>query len=190
MILYAGWGIFYRCVKGTSGGDQYIHDSNNCISLSNAGGDKFANKDAQTYVYTIIFNTFVWEQVFNEINARKIFNEKNMFAGFFSNHIFVAVIVMTGIVQIVLVMWGGVVFATLPLDAVDWVVCIILGLLSLPIGLLSRYLPTLDLEKWSSKAVAVFKKTKVHPEKVATPEHEQKGAVDSGLNGGITKEEP
>jgi len=49
--------------------------------------------------YTMFFDIFVFLQVFNEINARKLkASEKNVFAGFFNNTIFIAVIVGTIII--------------------------------------------------------------------------------------------
>ena len=58
--------------------------------------------------YTMIFHTFVLMQVFNEINARKLGErEFNVFKGFFNNWLFQFVIVLTLIVQVVLVEFGG-----------------------------------------------------------------------------------
>lgn len=57
--------------------------------------------------YTIVFNTFVFLQVFNEINSRKVDLQKNVFAGIFTNVIFVGVILVTCVVQIIIVEVGG-----------------------------------------------------------------------------------
>jgi len=56
----------------------------------------------------MIFNTFVFCQVFNEINSRKLGEkEYNVFAGFFNNFLFIFIIVLTIVVQIILVEYGG-----------------------------------------------------------------------------------
>ncbi|UYV61055.1 PMCA [Cordylochernes scorpioides] len=50
--------------------------------------------------FTIIFNTFVMMTLFNEVNARKIHGERNIFEGFFSNHIFYSIILITTVAQV------------------------------------------------------------------------------------------
>jgi len=54
----------------------------------------------------LLFTTFVFMQIFNEINSRKINDERNVFERFFSNNIFISVIIGTAITQVVLVMTG------------------------------------------------------------------------------------
>lgn len=48
--------------------------------------------------FTIVFAVFVYMQVFNMICARKINDEKNVFAGFFSNSMYVSIIFTIAIV--------------------------------------------------------------------------------------------
>ncbi|KAJ3445647.1 calcium-transporting atpase [Anaeramoeba flamelloides] len=94
------------------------------------------------HLYTILFNAFVMCQVFNEINCRKIDkDEKNVFKGIFRNHIFVGIIVVTVIVQFIVVQFVGSFFYTEPLTAMEWFWCILIGFVSLPLGLLFRYIP-------------------------------------------------
>ena len=50
----------------------------------------------------ILFTTFVFMQIFNEINSRKINDERNVFERFFSNAIFISVIIGTSITQVYL----------------------------------------------------------------------------------------
>jgi hypothetical protein len=90
---------------------------------------------------TIIFNTFIWCQFFNEYNARKILDEKNVFSGITSNPMFGYVTVFTAGAQIFLVEVGGTIVSTTHLDAVQWIVCIALGSLSLIVSVLIRYIP-------------------------------------------------
>merc|ERR1719412_1063947 len=55
---------------------------------------------------TMIFNTFVWMQIFNEINARKVNGEWNVFAGFFDNWMFSAILLLTAVLQFLIVQYA------------------------------------------------------------------------------------
>jgi len=56
-------------------------------------------------------------QVFNQINARKLFEgEWNVFSGVFRNPWFLAIVILTIIVQVLMVEFGGKVMKTYPLD--------------------------------------------------------------------------
>lgn len=58
--------------------------------------------------FTIFFNTFVFLQVFNEIFCRKLkANEFDVFSGFFNNTLFIFILVITLVVQILIVQFGG-----------------------------------------------------------------------------------
>jgi magnesium-transporting ATPase (P-type) len=58
--------------------------------------------------FTILFDTFVMFQLFNEINCRKVqMNEVNVFKNFFNNWMFHFIFILTFIVQIVFVQFGG-----------------------------------------------------------------------------------
>jgi len=79
----------------------------------------------------ILFTTFVFMQIFNEINSRKINDERNVFERFFSNVIFISVIIGTSITQLLLV-WTPVNIA-FGIDEnghtfKQWVMAILLGL--------------------------------------------------------------
>merc|ERR1711937_784888 len=70
--------------------------------------DTDKSEDAVNHKYTekhlgILFTTFVFMQIFNEINSRKINDERNVFERFFSNAIFISVIIGTSITQLLLV---------------------------------------------------------------------------------------
>lgn len=97
--------------------------------------------------YTILFNTFVFCQFFNEINCRKIKNEWNPFEGFFRNWICIAVLVLTTILQIIFVQFGGVALGTVPLGGTEWLFSIGLGASVIPVGLIGRmFLPPPDYD--------------------------------------------
>jgi len=103
--------------------DKYIEDGRNIVHLS------------------IIFNLFVWMQVFNEINARRVNNEWNVFDRFFDNSYFLWIMGITSVVQVVIVEFGGLFMGTTPLTWQQWLYCIGVGALSLPINQVIRLIP-------------------------------------------------
>jgi len=85
----------------------------------------------KTKHYTLIFNTFVFMQVFNEINSRKLGAfEYNVFKGFFNNALFISVILITIVVQVALVQYGGKPVRACPLTYQEHAICLCIGLLS------------------------------------------------------------
>jgi len=91
--------------------------------------------------FTILFNAFVFCQVFNEFNARCIGNELNVFRGLWKNFMFMGVILFTICVQWLIVTYGGDFTRTTPLSKNEWTETVLLGSLSIPIGVLSKFLP-------------------------------------------------
>lgn len=92
--------------------------------------------------WSVFFNVFVWLQVFNELNARKLQTVKRLRAGpaewmvlrgLLSNSMFVAVMVFTVVLQVVIVQFGGasvnLVAGGLPRDL--WAFCVAVGAFSL-----------------------------------------------------------
>jgi Ca2+ transporting ATPase len=97
---------------------------------------------------TLVFNTFVWLQLFNELNARKIHDEINIFSGITKNRVFLYVCVLQVVMQIVIVQFTGKWFKCEPLDASEWFICIAIGAISLPVGLLLRCISVKDAPSW------------------------------------------
>lgn len=82
--------------------------------------------------YSIFFNVFVLLQIFNEINARKLKHEEiNVFKNFFNNPLFVAILILTFIVQLSIVKLGGKSLKTVDLTFEENIICLLLGSLSL-----------------------------------------------------------
>jgi len=90
---------------------------------------------------TIIFNAFVFCQIFNEFNARKLGNELNMFSKLGRAPIFMAVMAITVVVQFLMVQFGGEAAKTRPLDLDEWLFCVAIGSLAIPLGFLCRFIP-------------------------------------------------
>jgi len=80
-------------------------------------------------------------QIFNAINCRRIDNKFNVFEGFWNNWIFLGILgVMIG-GQVIIVFVGGAAFSVKRIDGVGWGISIIVGLLSLPLGVVGRLIP-------------------------------------------------
>lgn len=91
--------------------------------------------------YTIVFNTFVWEQLFNELNARSIDDHQNIFSGLHKSYIFIGVLVVSAGLQAIIVEFGGAAFKCTGLSWDQWLFCIAIGALELPLGFLLRMIP-------------------------------------------------
>ncbi|RHY15750.1 hypothetical protein DYB35_005576 [Aphanomyces astaci] len=100
------------------------------------------NKSDSSVHYTIIFNTFVFMQLFNELNCRKIHDEINIFEGLLESAIFFNISIFQVVCQVIIVEFGGRPFSCLSLNVAQWMFCIGVGALSLPLGLLLRLSPT------------------------------------------------
>jgi len=105
--------------------------------------------------YTLIFNSFVWMQLFNEINCRKLKGECNVFKGVFNNPIFCSILLVTSILQVLIVQFGGKALhvADGGLSGELWALSLILGVCSLPFQQVINMLFTLGLnaKSWRQK---------------------------------------
>ena len=90
---------------------------------------------------TLIFNTFIWCQLFNEYTARSILDEPNCFKNIHKNYMFFFVSLFSIGAQIFLVEVGGDFVGTSHLTAMQWLICVGLGAIGLPIGVLMRFIP-------------------------------------------------
>ncbi|KAF9997333.1 hypothetical protein BGZ79_008980, partial [Entomortierella chlamydospora] len=91
---------------------------------------------------TMIFNCFVFLQVFNELNCRRIDDTLNVFKNLHNNKIFLLVQLVVIAGQFVIVQFGGQAFKTVALTSEQWLYTILVGALSLPVGLVLRLLPS------------------------------------------------
>ncbi|XP_024395320.1 calcium-transporting ATPase 8, plasma membrane-type isoform X2 [Physcomitrium patens] len=92
---------------------------------------------------TIIFNAFVFCQIFNEINARKP-DAMNVFEGLYNNHLFLYVTLFTCIMQALIVEFAGDFASTVGLNWQMWILCVCLGLLSMPFAAAVKLIPVPD----------------------------------------------
>lgn len=94
---------------------------------------------------TLIFNTFVWMQIFNALNNRRLDNKFNVFEGIHRNWFFIAIFLIMVGAQVLIIFVGGVPFNVISdphtLRADQWAISIVLGFMSLPIGVILRLIP-------------------------------------------------
>ncbi|CEI92331.1 Putative Calcium-translocating P-type ATPase, PMCA-type [Rhizopus microsporus] len=90
---------------------------------------------------TVVFNTFVFCQIFNEINCRRIDNKLNIFTNILANKFFIVIFFICVLGQVVIVQFGGPAFQVIALDGIHWAIAIVVGLLSIPIGVVIRLIP-------------------------------------------------
>jgi Ca2+-transporting ATPase len=102
---------------------------------------------------TLVFNTFVWMQIFNQWNNRRLDNKFNIFEGLTHNWLFVGInIAMCG-AQTLIVFVGGAAFninqpaGEAPQYGAQWAIAIVIGFVSIPIGLLIRCIPDSFIRK-------------------------------------------
>lgn len=91
--------------------------------------------------FTIIFNAFVWCQIFNEVSSRKVNGELNCFEGLHKNPMFIAIIIITILLQFLIVQALGLFFHTVPLSPDLWLLCIVIGAVGMVNGFFLRAVP-------------------------------------------------
>ena len=103
--------------------------------------DSCAKTDFDYTHFSIIFNSFVWCQVFNEFNARSIKNDPNILRGLGQSRMFLGVIFVTGLFQYLIIAFGGDWVRTTNLSGSQWLWSVAFGAVSLPVGVIMRFIP-------------------------------------------------
>ncbi|KAL2162152.1 hypothetical protein VTH06DRAFT_7937 [Thermothelomyces fergusii] len=98
-------------------------------------------------IHTLVFNTFVWMQIFNQWNNRRLDNEFNIFEGMAKNPYFIGINAIMCGGQVLIIMVGGDAFRIEDQTAVMWGIAIVLGVLSIPVGVIIRLIPDDLIEK-------------------------------------------
>lgn len=106
-----------------------------------------SNSQTDAELTALVFNVFVWCQLFNQINCRRLDRHLNCFEGFWRNYWFIGIWIIEVGAQCIILEFGGAAFQTVRLNGRDWGITIIIGLLSIPIGMLLRLLPTDPFER-------------------------------------------
>jgi Ca2+-transporting ATPase len=90
---------------------------------------------------TLVFNTFVFMQIFKLVNSRRIDNKLNIFEGLHRNHLFMLMMAIMVAGQVLIIFLGGDAFVVVRLNGVQWAISLVLGFLSIPVGILIRLVP-------------------------------------------------
>ncbi|KAF8758104.1 hypothetical protein HU200_010769 [Digitaria exilis] len=89
---------------------------------------------------TIIFNCFVFCQVFNEVSSREM-ERINVFEGILDNNVFAAVLGSTVVFQFIIIQFLGSFANTTPLSFTQWIACIFIGFVGMPIAAAVKMVP-------------------------------------------------
>ncbi|KAF3917116.1 hypothetical protein ABW20_dc0106007 [Dactylellina cionopaga] len=108
---------------------------------------------------SLVFNTFVWMQIFNQYNNRRLDNKFNIFEGVHRNWFFILInVIMVG-GQVMIVFIGGAALSVVRLNGAQWAISLILGAISLLIGVVIRLVPDPVFKKLLPKAMYRDRKT-------------------------------
>jgi len=103
----------------------------------------------EAQIHTLVFNTFVWMQIFNQWNNRRLDNNFNIFEGMHRNPWFIGISAIMCGGQVLIVMVGGQAFRIAPEGQTPamWGIAIVLGVISIPAGVIIRLIPDELLER-------------------------------------------
>ncbi|KAF3031642.1 plasma membrane calcium, partial [Didymella heteroderae] len=101
----------------------------------------YESEREQEQMPTLVFNTFVWMQIFNALNNRRLDNHFNVLEGITHNWFFIGILLIMIGGQTMIVFVGGVAFSVTSLNGPQWGYSIVLGFLSLPVGMIIRLIP-------------------------------------------------
>ncbi|KDN51974.1 calcium-translocating P-type ATPase [Tilletiaria anomala UBC 951] len=109
--------------------------------------DQLAYETQKLELSALIFNAFVWCQLFSQVNSRRLDRRLNIFEGIHRNPWFIGIMLIEIGAQILIVFVGGAAFRVTRLSGRDWAISIIAGMLTIPIGVLVRLIPTEPIEQ-------------------------------------------
>ncbi|KAF3043840.1 hypothetical protein E8E11_005441 [Didymella keratinophila] len=124
----------------------------------------YESEREQEQMPTLVFNTFVWMQIFNALNNRRLDNHFNVFEGITHNWFFIGILLIMIGGQTMIVFVGGVAFSVTRLNGPQWGYSIVLGFLSLPVGMIVRAIP----DELIRRCIPDFFRRKRNPEVVVT----------------------
>lgn len=132
--------------------DNYDNDDAVLASLANTAilNNEFNTPTAKCTLFTIVFQSFVMMTIFNIINARKLGDkEYNIFSNFFNNGYFFIILFLITFGQFWIVQNGGMLMRVTSLDKQQFLICTVLGALTLPWGILIKFaLPSNYFERF------------------------------------------
>jgi len=117
---------------------------------------------------TLVFNTFVWMQIFNSLNNRRLDNHFNVFEGITHNWFFVIILLIMIGGQTLIIFVGGRAFSVTHINGAQWGYSIVLGALSLVVGVIIRLVP----DELVQRCIPSFLVKKRTPEVVISDEYQ------------------
>src|SRR5258708_2638760 len=72
---------------------------------------------------------------------RRLDNKLNAFEGLHRSRYFLVVLAIIAVVEVVFIQFGGSTLHVAPLNAAEWAICISLGFMTIPSGMLIRLFP-------------------------------------------------
>ncbi|KAF2739008.1 calcium transporting P-type ATPase-like protein [Polyplosphaeria fusca] len=128
----------------------------------------YESEDEKKRMPTLVFNTFVWMQIFNSLNNRRLDNRFNIFEGITHNYFFIVIFLIMIGGQTMIVFVGGHAFSVERINGAQWGYSIVLGALSIPVGMIIRLLP----DEVIRRCIPAFLKKKRNPEVVVSDEYQ------------------
>jgi Ca2+-transporting ATPase len=125
---------------------------------------------------TLVFNTFVFMQIFKLVNSRRIDNKLNIFEGLHRNHLFMLMMAIMVAGQLLIIYFGGDAFVVVRLNGVQWAISLVLGFLSIPVGIVIRLVPDSWVRTATHKVVGLWPWGR----RGVTKGDEERGASDDG----------
>jgi Ca2+-transporting ATPase len=77
----------------------------------------------------------------HDYSCRRIDSHLNIFTNIFANKFFIGIFFICVLGQVVIVQFGGAAFQVVAIDGPHWAIAILIGFLSLPIGVVIRLIP-------------------------------------------------
>jgi Ca2+-transporting ATPase len=129
--------------------------------------DPITDRQNHLLLRALIFNLYVWCQLFNQVNCRSLTRELNIFKGLHRNLWFIGIICIEVALQVLISFKGGAAFSVVPLGGREWAISIVGGLISWPIGVLIRLIPTKPID-------IVLMRFGLMPDPKALPKHRKR----------------
>ena len=98
----------------------------------------FRYSSSDKYIMTAFFGLFIFISIFNSFNARTI--RLNIFADIIRNKMFLIVIFFVGIIQIIMIYYGGNLFRTVGLTWNEFLVMFLISISVIPFDMIRKYI--------------------------------------------------
>ncbi|KAI0067278.1 calcium-translocating P-type ATPase [Artomyces pyxidatus] len=128
-------------------------------------------------VQTLVFNAFVFAQIFNSVNSRRLDKKYNIFEGMLQNWYFMTITFIEVAVQVLIVFVGSSAFQVTRIGGREWGISLALGVVSIPLGALIRWVPNAPCERFF-RAARLLPNPEVLPTKRANAEPGLNFAMD------------